>query len=115
MKDKMELNADEIELEYKRNLPAYKRLRDEAKFIIQDALKAKDIKIHNVLSRIKKFDSIIDKAQRKKLDNPLNQINDIIGLRIICLFLSDIEKIAEIIRLNFLVMEEDKILGIIRD
>ena len=39
--------------------------------------------------------------------NPLEEINEIVGIRIICLFLSDIAKITEIIRSQFVFRSED--------
>lgn len=59
--------------------------------------------------RIKSFDSFLKKIERKKFDSPFEQIEDICGIRIICYYRSDIEKICEIISKEFQVLEsEDK-------
>jgi len=56
--------------------------------------------IESVCGRVKKVSSIIDKARRKGV--PIEQIEekieDIAGVRIICQFVEDIEKVASIIR-----------------
>lgn len=59
--------------------------------------------------RIKSFDSFLKKIERKKFDSPFEQIEDICGIRIICYYRSDIEKICEIISKEFQILEsEDK-------
>jgi putative GTP pyrophosphokinase len=59
--------------------------------------------------RIKSFDSFLKKIERKKFESPFEQIEDICGIRIICYYRSDIEKICEIISKEFRVLEsEDK-------
>lgn len=61
--------------------------------------------IHNIQSRIKSADSIIDKMKRKNLElkeSQLNQIHDIAGLRVVCHYINDIQYIAQL-----LVMQKD--------
>ncbi|NDL66901.1 GTP pyrophosphokinase [Anaerotalea alkaliphila] len=50
--------------------------------------------------RVKKISSILDKARKKQipLDSMEEEIEDIAGLRIICQFVEDIDKVVEIIR-----------------
>lgn len=56
--------------------------------------------IESVAGRVKKISSILEKAQRKQieLDDVENKLDDIAGVRIICRFVEDIEKVAEILR-----------------
>jgi ppGpp synthetase/RelA/SpoT-type nucleotidyltranferase len=49
----------------------------------------------------------LDKSRRKNCKNPIEEIQDIVGLRIVCLFLSDISRISEIIRESFDSITED--------
>jgi ppGpp synthetase/RelA/SpoT-type nucleotidyltranferase len=59
--------------------------------------------------RIKTFDSFLKKIERKKYTVPFEQIEDICGIRIICYYRSDIEKICEIINKEFEILEsQDK-------
>jgi ppGpp synthetase/RelA/SpoT-type nucleotidyltranferase len=49
----------------------------------------------------------LGKIQRKQFEEPFEKIRDIVGIRVICLFLSDIERIGQIIRSSFTVLDED--------
>lgn len=49
----------------------------------------------------------MDKVERKQLRKPFEEIQDIVGLRVVCLFLSDIARIGEAIRDSFKVLSED--------
>ena len=92
---------------FKTAQPFYERLRDEIEFILNKQLGDAKIPIHAIEKRIKAFDSLIKKAEREELTDPLNQLNDILGFRIICLFLSDIDRIFGLLRKNFKILEVD--------
>lgn len=49
-------------------------------------------------SRIKTFRSIIEKANFKGLEDPLTQLTDICGLRLVCALRSDLDEVDRIIR-----------------
>ncbi len=93
--------------EYDERSSSFHRLRDEAIFVIENALKARSIKYHSVPSRVKAFKSLLEKAERMNMDKPIQQMHDIVGLRIVCLFLSDIERVGEVLRSCFDVVKED--------
>lgn len=105
-------NIEDFTREFNKRKPNYDSLRKEAFHTIEKRLKESGIKIHSIPSRIKDLDSFIGKIERKQYESPFEQMQDFVGLRIICLFLSDIPKIGEIIRNSFEVIEsEDKIDG----
>lgn len=56
--------------------------------------------IEEVTGRVKSVTSILDKIQKKNIpfDEIEQQIEDIAGIRIICQFVEDIERVAELIR-----------------
>lgn len=56
--------------------------------------------IEQVNGRVKKISSILEKAQKKKiaLEDIEEKIEDIAGIRIICQFVEDIDKVVEIIK-----------------
>lgn len=56
--------------------------------------------IENVQGRLKSISSILEKAEKKNipLDEITERIEDIAGIRIMCQFVEDIEKVVEIIR-----------------
>jgi ppGpp synthetase/RelA/SpoT-type nucleotidyltranferase len=69
----------------------------------------KDIKVLSVSYRVKDKDSFIEKIDRKKYEKPFDEIEDICGIRIICYYKTDVDKIAEIIAKEFEVLEnQDK-------
>ncbi|TXR58995.1 hypothetical protein DM800_29080 [Bacillus sp. AY18-3] len=103
----IELDRKEFLNLYERNKFLYQTLEEEVKYILNKSLKEKDIKIHSILSRIKEFDSFFEKIERKQTSNPFEEITDIIGTRVVCLFLSDIDKIKTCIQDSFTIISED--------
>lgn len=90
--------------------PLYLRLGENVKEALENFLTEKKIEIVSVNYRIKRLEKFLQKIERKKYDNPFEQMNDICGIRIICYFQDDIKNIEEIIRKEFEVVErEDKI------
>ena len=100
-------DRDSILQQFLEKAPIYKRLEEEALFTIKQALDATDIKIYTIQSRIKKADSFLDKSKRLGCAKPFEEIRDIVGLRIVCLFLSDISRISEIFQESFDIIGED--------
>ena len=58
--------------------------------------------IEHIKCRIKSYDSIMDKLERKGLDKNINNIieyvNDVVGVRVVCSFLPDVYEIVNIIQ-----------------
>ena len=97
----------DVERRYRETQPTYKRLEDEAVFVLTAKLDKSDIKRHAITSRIKTLSSLLEKAERQQLRDPLSELNDIVGLRVVCLFLSDIDRVGQSIRDCFDVSNED--------
>ena len=98
---------DEMKLkqEYDKLKPFYKEMGENIKKSLEKILINNDISILGVSCRIKEFDSFLRKIERKKYDNPFEEINDICGLRIIYFYPSDFRKISDLIRFEFNVEE----------
>lgn len=106
------INKEELELEFRKKQPIWDKLLKEALFILEGVLKERKIKIHSIPYREKTFESFFDKATRKDLKNPTEEITDVVGLRVICLFLSDIELVCKTLKESFHVLsEENKVEG----
>ena len=59
--------------------------------------------IHNIQSRIKSPQSILDKLERKGISknfNNIKELSDIAGLRVICQYINDIQYIAQLLVLQ---------------
>ncbi|MDH4203696.1 MAG: RelA/SpoT domain-containing protein [Phycisphaerae bacterium] len=65
------------------------------------------IEYHEISSRIKGFDSVLDKIQRKGITNPFEEIHDVVGLRVVCLFRSDLDRIEWVIANLFDIIRND--------
>jgi putative GTP pyrophosphokinase len=100
-------NRKDVEGQFLRMQPVYKRLEDEGTFVLTAELDQSNIKRHSITSRIKTLPSLLDKADRQQMHEPLSEMNDIVGLRVVCLFLSDIERVGQSVRDCFDVTEED--------
>jgi putative GTP pyrophosphokinase len=101
---------EDIKRIYDDNLSKYDRIEEEAFFIIEDFFENSNIKIHSIHSRIKEISSLIKKAENLEItqaEKVFTEIQDIVGLRIICLFISDIAEIVELLKKHFEVLNEE--------
>lgn len=101
------MEANETITKYRQRVVLYSSLMDEATHIINSKLKKLNIKINKIESRIKNEESFINKIERKEVSDPFSEIKDILGVRIVCLFLSDIQAINQIVKDAFEIIEED--------
>ncbi|MFI7068516.1 GTP pyrophosphokinase family protein [Kribbella sp. NPDC050124] len=86
---------------------AYDRLCGEAIFSMKSELSGAGIKFHSVTGRVKDLEGFLEKIERKNYDDPFVQTQDLVGIRIVCLFLSDIQKIETIVANMFDVISKD--------
>jgi len=103
----MALDKRAIIEEYNKKVVIYNNFAKHLDNYLKRLVKQNKIKVHSITFRIKTLDSFLDKVQRKNPTNPFEEIHDIIGFRIICLFLSDIETIGNLIKKEFIVLNED--------
>src|SRR6185436_242357 len=99
--------STDLNATYHQRLPVYEQLRSEAVFALEHALSGTDRKIHSITSRIKTLESVTKKVERKGIKDPFSELFDIVGLRVVCLFLADISEIVRITRSVFDVAYED--------
>lgn len=89
--------------------PSLKRLLGEVEYSLQEALGASGIKVHTAKGRVKEKDSFLDKIDRKGYNDPFQQTDDLVGVRVVCLFMDDLGKVGKILSKEFDVLEsEDK-------
>ena len=87
----------------------YKKLKDSLKRDLKMLLDEAGIRVLAIESRIKEFDSFWTKMRLEHYDNPLEDMNDICGLRVICYYPSDLEPVCKVIKDAFEIIEyEDK-------
>lgn len=101
------MDEEAIRAEYKGRAQRYERLKQEVLYILEDRLKAQDIPLHMTEGRIKTLDSLLAKARRRDTQDPFGDLHDICGVRVVCLFRSDLDRIGEIVGDEFTVEGED--------
>lgn len=93
--------------DFEKLMGIYDQARGQLTFqleMLKEALKqyCKYDVINNITSRIKSPESIINKMKKKNYDinyqNLIENINDIAGIRVICTFKDDIERVKQLIR-----------------
>jgi putative GTP pyrophosphokinase len=102
-------NKEAIKKDYNARIDVYSRLIDEVCFSLKQRVQSQGIELNGEIQhRIKKFESFYDKIVRKQLsENFFEVIEDIAGVRVVCLYRSDLEKIGKIIDNNFIVVSSD--------
>jgi putative GTP pyrophosphokinase len=101
-----------ISTELSKRERSYAALASEGRFILEQRIDDEGIKIHAIESRVKTQDSIIKKCTLNAITKPFDDLVDIVGLRIICLFRSDLEIISEIIQNEFNIHSiDDKVMA----
>jgi len=79
---------------YKTHRGSYEALSKKVASIIKEVLDNEGINYHSVTSRPKTVDSFKKKALKKHYENPLNEITDLAGVRVITYFDSDAKKVS---------------------
>ena len=104
-------DKDQLKKEYERRLPQYTQLTTEVRYILERALKETNIPLSDVTSRpkgAKDFESFYGKIVRKEISgDPFEAIEDIAGLRVICLYRSGISETAQLVKKEFKVIREE--------
>lgn len=108
----MTFDTQDLKLEYDKRHSDLVRLLEHVKLLIQQELEKKKMKFHAIESRVKPFNSFQDKIHRKNIENPFEEMHDLAALRIVCLYLTDLDIIRNLVKKNFDVIKEDnKIIG----
>lgn len=102
--------APYLEEDYKAALPALQEFCDRIRSEIGLLLRAEDITLGAPLeSRIKSWVSVCDKSERARAPvNNLDDLKDLVGIRIILLYRPDIERVLDILRAEFPIEAEEK-------
>jgi ppGpp synthetase/RelA/SpoT-type nucleotidyltranferase len=88
-------STQHILTQYDDSVDLYRGLADKARGLVAEILEGEGIQSHSVTSRVKERESL-----RKKLDDPdkdyteLDDITDIVGIRVITYFEDDVDRVA---------------------
>lgn len=78
--------------------PIYKKLSEKVSLIIEELLELNDINYHAVNYRAKTIESFKEKINKPKYENPLEQLTDLAGIRIIGYVEDDVKLISSIVQ-----------------
>ncbi len=88
--------------EFKEKESILRSFKDRIELLLKELINDENINIHNVSSRVKDESSLVKKIEKKGHKyNSINDITDLIGIRIITYFEDDVDKIAKIIEKEF--------------
>ncbi len=96
-----------ISEKYNEYLNKYEKLGLNLTQALELILKENEIPFLSINYRTKNIESFLGKIERKSYENPFEEIEDICGLRIICYYQSDVEKIKEIVKKELIVLENE--------
>lgn len=102
-------NIGELETEYSELQPKLIRFAAELSRQLNELLDQQGVVLPVTIEhRVKEWDSLQAKLERKQRSiSTVTELSDLVGLRIIVLFLSDLEKVCSTIEANFNVLERD--------
>lgn len=103
----MKRDIYKIKKQYFELVKSYEKLAENIVVALRVLLDEAGINYLGINYRIKSFDSFLKKIDRKHYDDPFVQIEDICGIRVICYYRSDINRICDVISREFEVLEEE--------
>jgi len=96
---------------YKQLRPTLEEFARRLQDLLADIAHSKNIEVHAIEARAKTLESFREKLARpgKSYDNPLKDITDLCGLRVILYYQEDVEKFCDELRLQLSVDEEKSV------
>jgi putative GTP pyrophosphokinase len=86
--------------------PDYENLCAEVAYILKRELIKADIKVSSITSRAKTLNSFLEKIQRKSYLDPIREVTDFAGVRVVCLYVDDLIKVQQAIAEHFEILEK---------
>lgn len=86
--------------------PDYEQLCTEVAYILGKRLETKNIEVAAITHRAKTLNSFLEKIQRKKYGDPFIEMEDYAGVRVVCLYTSDLPKVEGVIQEEFTVTDK---------
>ncbi|MCY9549805.1 GTP pyrophosphokinase [Lysinibacillus xylanilyticus] len=104
-------NTNDLVTEYEKKRPKYIAFTDRIVHLLEELLINKEINIHNIEGRAKEVNSFRSKIIKKpnKYVNPLNEITDLSGVRIITYYQDDVELVEKLIKEEFKVDDKNSL------
>lgn len=103
------MDSEELILKYNNNLSLYEQLRIEMEKYLEKLLKDENISFHTIVSRTKDIDSLAKKIELKNKYQALEEITDLVGIRIITYYSDTVDLISKLIEREFVIDHENSI------
>lgn len=102
------MSLDKLQVQYEENRSIYTSFCHYLEGELKELLETTMVPYFELHWRVKEWDSILEKIERKCLDpHSIFSVHDTIGFRITTLFKRDIASICDMIRANFPILWED--------
>ncbi|BBV88044.1 hypothetical protein POW88_21495 [Enterobacter quasiroggenkampii] len=92
--------------EYGRKIPLYTDLMEQTRATLIKMLEEEGISLFSVEGRVKTKESLELKISRKTYTSPMNDIDDLCGVRVICYYESDLDHIESVIKREYEIISE---------
>lgn len=86
--------------------PDYEKLCSEVAYTLNRKLVKANVDFSTISYRAKTLDSFMEKVQRKSYQDPISEITDFAGVRVVYLYIDDLPRLEEVIAENFEVIEK---------
>ena len=100
------LEKPEIIKRFIEGRPDFEKLCAEVAYILNRELNHQKIEFSTIASRAKTLSSFLEKIQRKNYRDPLSEITDFAGVRVVCLYNDDLQQVENTVVENFEVIEK---------
>ncbi len=110
-----EVSRAALKIQYDEQRPYQEKLAELVKENLKHLLQEHDIVYSNIETRVKSFESFFQKALVNGFSNPFQDIQDLCGIRVILYYLSDLQKLTEVIKQSFEIIESVDKLSVLED
>jgi len=93
---------------YDDNFSRARHFCDEMRKLVETLIASEGINIHSVSGRVKERDSFLKKCEKDKYSD-VEQITDLVGVRVITYILEDVEKVCKLIENEFTVDDANSV------
>jgi len=101
---------DNILSEYDQKVSLYETLSSQISTLLEDMIKSEGLYVHSIHYRVKERDSLNNKLNRPDTSfKELADLTDIAGVRVTTYYSSDVDRVADIVRMGFSVDKENSI------
>ena len=104
--DNLWLEKTEIIKRFLEQRADYEKLCAEVAYILNRELGKNHVEFSTITHRAKTLNSFLEKIQRKSYGNPIEEITDFAGVRVVCLYVDDLIKVETAIVKHFEIVEK---------